>query len=242
MLRRTFDPAFLNSVINHPDVRPWVHGEGDLDVTETVRNPDNYALVTDGGGFILMCHEPGIYEVHSQFLPEGRRYTRRAMRTGFDYMFTRTDCERVITQVPDNNPAAAALAMKAGFRLMFRREDTPRGPTAFMGLTVEEWAQGNADLEGDGEEFHRLLEQAKAQAGSELPSHPHDSAHERAVGAAMRMIKAGNAMKGVRLYNRWARFAGYASIIAISLQPVVIDVVDAVVGLGPDGMEILVCQ
>jgi hypothetical protein len=242
LIRRTFDPAFLNSVINHPEVRPWVGGEGALDVTETINNPSNFALVTDGGGFILIQHEPGIYEVHSQFLPEGRRETRRAMRSGFDYMFTRTDCQRVITQVPDNNPAAAALAKAAGFREMFRRDDTPRGPSSFMGLTAEEWAQGNRSLEVDGEEFHRLLEEAKKKSGSELPVHPHDPAHERAVGAAMRMIRAGNAEKGVEFYNRWARFAGYALIFAVSLQPVVIDVVDAVVGLGPEGMEVLLCR
>lgn len=237
MIRRTFDPAFLNGVVNHPEVRPWVSGEGVLDVTGAVTDPSNFALVTDGGGFILMRHEPGIYEVHSQFLPEGRKHTRKAMWAAFDYMFTRTDCERVITQVPDSNPAAAALAKVAGFRLMFRREDTPRGPTAFMGLTAEEWAQGNPRLKADGEEFHRLLEQAKT---TEL--HPHDAAHERAVGAAMRMVKAGNAAKGVNFYNRWARLAGYAPITLISSQPVVVDVVDAVMGLGPDGMEILLCR
>jgi hypothetical protein len=58
----------------------------------------------------------------------------------------------------------------------------------------------------------------------------------------MRMIRAGNAEKGVEFYNRWARFAGYALIFAVSLQPVVIDVVDAVVGLGPEGMEVLLCR
>jgi hypothetical protein len=242
MIRRTFDPVFLNTVINHPEVRPFMGGEGYLDATEVVTNPGNYAPVSEGGGFILICQEPGIYEVHSQFLPEGRAHTRKAMRAGFDYMFTQTDCERVITQVPDNNRGAAALAKAAGFRLMFRREDTPRGPTAFMGLTAEEWAQGNADLEAEGERFHTLLEEAKKARGSELPVHGHDPAHERAVGAALNMIRAGNSAKGVNFYNRWARFAGYAPITLISAQPIVVDVVDAVVGLTDNEMEILLCR
>lgn len=239
---RTFDPAFLNRVANHPDVRPWLGGEGVLDLTQTIMNPANFALVSDGGGFVLIQHEPAIYEVHSQFLPEGRGQTVQAMRAGFDYMFTRTDCYQVVTQVPDNNKAAAALAKAADFRPMFRREDTPRGPTTYMGLTVEEWAQGNAGLEADGEWFHSELEAAKRANGSTLPTHSHDPAHERAVGAAVRMVKAGNAAKGVDFYNRWARLAGYVPLTLVSLQPVVIDVGDAVIGLAGDEMEILLCR
>jgi hypothetical protein len=242
MIRRTFDPRLLNAVVNHPEVRPYVGGEGVLDLTDLIANPVNFALVTQGGGFLLINQGEGIYEVHSQFLPEARRNTRKAMKAGFDYMFTRTDCERVTTQVPDSNLAAQALAKAAGFRLMFRREDTPRGPTAFMGLTAEEWAQGNASLEADGEWFHAALETAKTAAGSTLEVHGHDGAHERAVGAAVRMIRSGNVRKGVGFYNRWARFAGYAPIALVSETPAVIDVVDAVVGMNPEGMEILLCR
>lgn len=242
LLRRTLDASLLNRVVNDPAVRPFVGGEGDLDLSPFVADPENFALVTDGGGFLLIRHEPGIYEVHSQFLPEARRGSVRAMRDGFDYMFTRTDCERVVTQVPDNNPAAAALAKLAGFRPMFRREDAARGATLFMGLTCEEWAQGNRSLEADGEWFHRQLEEAKAAAGSSLPVHGHDPAHERAVGATVRMVRAGNARKGVALYNRWATFAGYAPLSILSERPVVIDVVDAVVGMANNEMEVLLCR
>lgn len=240
MIRRTFDPSLLNQVINHPQVRPWMApGDGPLDVTAVVSNPANFALVTEGGGFILHNQGQGIYEVHSQFLPEHRTNTREAMRAGFDYMFTRTDCERVVTQVPDNNRAAQCLAKAARFRPMFRREQGLLGPTEYMGLSIDEWAQDNRSLEADGEWFHDQLEQAKKAHGSALPVHDHDPAHERAVGAAVRMVRAGNAAKGVNFYNRWARFAGYAQITLISTQPVVIDVVDAVVG---NDMEILLCR
>jgi hypothetical protein len=243
VIRRTFDPALLNTVINHPEVRPWMApGDHALDVTPVVGNPANYALVTEGGGFLLHCLEPGLYEVHSQFLPEHRTHTREAMRAGFEYMFTRTDCVQIVTQVPDNNRAAQCLAKAARFRPMFHRKEGLLGPTEYVGLTVDQWAQDNPKLEAEGERFHGLLEEAKKANGSELPAHGHDAAHERAVGAAVRMIKAGNAAKGVNFYNRWARFAGYAPITLISAQPVVIDVVDAVVGLADNDMEILSCR
>lgn len=244
MIRRTLDPAFLNTIVNHPEVRPFMApGDGEIDLAPVISNPANFALVTEGGGFVLHCHEPGIYEVHSQFLPEHRGgHAVKAMREGFDYMFTRTDCTRVVTQVPDNNPAAKGFARLARFRPMFRREQGLLGPTEYMGLGIEEWAQDNHSLEADGEWFHAQLEDAKKANGSALPVHDHDPAHERAVGGAVRMIRAGNAAKGVGFYNRWARLAGYAPITLISARPPVIDVVDAVVSLRDNEMEILLCR
>lgn len=242
LLKRTFDATLLNEVINSPDVRPWVAGEGIIDVSTIVGSPANFALVMDGGGFILIRHEPGIYEVHSQFLPSARQHSVRAMREGFEYMFTQTDCHTVLTQVPDNNRHAQAFAKLARFQTMFRREHAERGPTAYMELTASAWAQSNPSLEVDGERFHEQLATAKQARGSELPEHPHDAAHERAVGAAVRMIRAGNATKGVSLYNRWARLAGYAPISIVSTAPLVIDVVDAVVSLSPNGLEVLLCR
>jgi hypothetical protein len=246
MIRRTFDATELNTIINHPAVRPWMGGEGVLDVADALADADNYALVIDGGGFIFIRHEPGIYEGHSQFLPEARRNTRKAMWAAFDYMFTRTDCERVITQVPDNNLPARALGKIAGFREMFRREDTPRGPTSFMALTIEEWAQANESLEVDGAWFHDGIHAAAKEARPDFPDHPEDKAHDRAVGATVRMIKAGNVFKGVNLYNRWARFAGYTSATVISETPPVINVSEpglaCIVGLKDGEMEILLCR
>ncbi|MFP5328865.1 MAG: hypothetical protein ACLGHC_01840 [Alphaproteobacteria bacterium] len=246
-LRRTFDPTLLNEVVNHPDVRPFMApGDDPIDLAPLVSNPANFALVTEGGGFLLHCHEPGIYEVHSQFLPEHRFRTRDAMRAGFDYMFTRTDCERVVTQVPDNNGPAASLAKAAGFRPMFRREKGLLGSTEYMGLSVEDWAQANADLEADGDWFHEQCEAAVKAVRPDIPDHPHDPAHDRAVGAAVRMIRAGNTVKGVAFYNRWARLAGYTPIRLLSLNPPTLDMSEDglafIVQVSNGTMEILQCQ
>lgn len=244
MIRRTFDPTLLNEVVNHPDVLPWTGSKVPLDLSGAITNPLNFTLVTEGGGFLLVCQEPAIYEVHSLFVPEARRATIRAMKAGFDYMFTRTDCERVITQVPDNNRAAQALAKLARFRSMFRREDTPRGPTAYVGLTVEDWAQDNACLEVEGRWFHETTSAALKHL--DLPAHPDDVSHDRVVGASVRMIRAGNIRKGVNFYNRWARFAGYTPIRIMSEQPVVLDMsereVSYVVEIKDGEMETLICR
>lgn len=240
MIRRTFDPTELNSVANHPEVRPWLGGEGELDLTSLVMNPQNFTLMGSGGGFLLQRHDAGVYEVHSQFRPGTDAMA--SMREGLDYMFCRTDCERLVTQVPDDNRSAKGLAVAAGFRGEFHRKGAFRGPTWFYSLTIEQWISHTPALEKDGEWFHRQLEEAKELAGSSLPVHDHDPAHERAVGAAVRMFCAGNHHKAVKFYNRWAQFAGYAPIALVSTQPAVVDVKDAVVGFSDEKMEVLLCR
>lgn len=240
-MRRTLHAANLNAVCNHPDVRPWLGGEGKIDLTEAVSNPLNITLEIDGGGFLLINRGGGTYDVHSQFVPASRRHTLGAMRFGIEYMFTRTDCLQLVTQLPDSNAAALALGVKAGFREWFRREDTLLGPSAFGVITIDEWITRNAALEAHGQRFHDLLEQAKSAIGSTLPIHAHDPVHERYVGAALLMAERGNAAKGVAIYNRWAVTAGYAQIAVLTQAPLVIDVVDAVVGLD-DGLTVLHCR
>lgn len=246
MIRRTFEPEILNAAANHPDVLPWIGAEGPVDLGDSVRNVANFALVNDTGGFLLISHSPGIYEVHSMFPPDGRRESIRAMRAGFEYMFTRTDCERVLTQVPDNNPAAAALAKLARFRPMFRRGNTPRGPTSYMGLSVDEWSQDNASLEVEGRWFHETRSEAIKERGLEDHEHPEDISHNRTVGATVKMVRAGNVNKAIEFYNRWARFAGYLPVKLLSDNPVVIDMSEPdhgfVIEVKDGEMEIVLCR
>ena len=239
---RTFDASLFNTVCNHPDVRPWLGGEGEIDVTPIISNPQNYALFFGHGGFILEAGPGASFEVHSQFTPEGRRSSFEAMRAGMDYMFTRTNAVQLTTFLPDNNPAARGLALKGGFREWFQRANHPLGPGVQARIEIDAWIANTADLEADGELFHDTLEEAKAAIGSSLPVHPHDPVHERYVGAAVRMFSRGQCQKGQAIYNRWAANAGYAPITLLSETPPVVDVVDAIVTLGGEEIEVLQCR
>lgn len=236
-VHRTFSPDFLNTVVNDPAVRPWLEGEGPLDIAPLVNNPANIILQSAFGGFILACHEPGRYEVHSQFLPGHGSHPLRAMIAAQEWMFTRTDCQSIVSKVPAANRPAKGLAVAGGLRPVFERDGAE-----YVELTLMEWAMRTASLEAHGERFHDMLLAAKTEVGSSMPVHAHDAAHERAVGAALLMIERGQAGKGVWFYNRWARWAGYAEITLVSDAPVTVDVVDAVVGMGIDGMEVLLCR
>jgi len=243
-IERSFDANFFNEICNLPEVRPWLGGDGPIDVSPVVTNPLNYALRAEHGGFILECVGPGIYTVHSQFAAKGRGSTVAAMRAGFDFMFCRTDCMRIQTQIPDNNAPARNLAAAGGFRPWFRKEhDSRLGPSQWGALDVQDWIGSEAALEEDGRRFHDLLESAKAASGSELPTHDYEPAHERAVGAAVRMCTHGQARKGIMLYNLWARAAGYAPVVLLSDAPPVVDALDGVVAMKEGGaMEVVECR
>lgn len=249
MIKRTMDAAFLNVVVNHPDVRPWVGGSGPLDVSSIIQDPNNVALVTETGGFILTKQDQHRYELHTQFLPEGRGPAMLdAAREGLRYMFAATDCLEIVTKVAASNRPAALLARHVGFDPIFTRDAAwpePGGSLSavtYYCLTFDRWRARDLEIAGRGHWFHEQLETAKQAAASELPIHPDDEAHDRAVGAAVLMALAGNATKAVWTYNRWAALAGYVPISLLSKMPPVIDLVDAVVEIRDGEMEVLTCR
>lgn len=246
MITRTLDATFLNQVANDPAVRPWLGGSGDaLDLTPLVANPANVSVVSERGGFIAEQHEPTIYEVHSLFLPDGDAIN--AMREGARYMFAATDCLELVTKVPATNKAAAGLARLAGFEQRFTRAKAwpiPDGfcDVAYLGLSLDRWMMRAPDTLEVGRWFHDRLEAVKTAQASERVIHEDDEAHDRAAGTAVLMVRAGNPFKAVATYNRWARLAGYQTIELVSLNPVLLDVRDAVIAVKGDDMEVVLCR
>ena len=246
-IRRTMDPAHLNRVANHPDVRPWLGGDGVLDLSTLITNPDNIAVVSEHGGFIGVAQGYGRYEVHSLFTPERQGLeTLSAMRAGLDYMFAATDCLELVTKIPEGNRAAAALALRAGFEVRWTAPlKWTGGQTVaadFLGLTLERWALRSPQTPTLGEWVHECLTHAKASVGSVLPVHPDDPVHDRIVGASAWMLRNGNVQKAVSFYNQWARFSEYAQITVLCDQPIVIDVQDAILECRATEVEVLSCQ
>lgn len=237
-MKRTLDGAFLSLVANDPCVRPWLGGEGPIDLGPVAEDPANVVLESETGGFVLQKLDAGLYEAHSIFLPKSREAPKLA-QDGFRYMFTATDCLEIVSKVPANNRRAHGLARWCGLQETFRRARAWNGhDVSYRSLTFDRWKARDPELRGHGEWFHSLLDAAKARGGSNLPVHADDEAHDRAVGAAVLMIRAGNAAKAVWTYNRWAVFAGYSNIRMISQNPVLLDVGDAIV----DRAEVLMVK
>lgn len=235
MIRRTLDGTFLTQVANRPDIRPMIGpGTEPVDLRPIAANPEHYVIEADHGGWLLEAKGPGVYEIHSLFLPEGRgavffRNAREMLR----YMFARTDCTEIWTKCPDDNPGARMAALKCGFKEVFRRENCwgDGCGVSYQSLTIDTWAMRDAEALKTGHAFHEQLE---AVQGS---SHPEDEAHDRAVGAALLMVRARQVQKGVSWFNRWASFAGYAPVQALSVDTIATG--DAIIEVGDSEIRVL---
>lgn len=249
-VHRVFSAEPLNEVVNHHEVRPWVGFPwlGRLDLTQAVADPRNVLLMAEGGGFLFIQQEPGIYEAHSQFLPEHRgENVVTAARDAERFMFTRTDCIEIRSKVPHGNVAAAAFAKKMRYELQFERThgwQTVEGlvPCKYYARSITQWANQAEELKASGHWFHEKLEAAKIAAGSQMPIHEDDDAHDLYVGATVEMIAAGQIMKAMSFYARWSAFAGYGPIAVIADNPVVIDIGDALLAVRGDDFDVILTR
>ncbi|MEN6505019.1 MAG: hypothetical protein ABFD92_10795 [Planctomycetaceae bacterium] len=247
---RVYSADLLNHVVNHPEVRPWVGFPwlGRLDLTQAVADPRNVLLMAEGGGFLFIQQEPGIYEVHSQFLPDHRgENVIAAARDAERFMFTRTDCIEIRSKVPHGNVAASAFARKMRYELQFERTHgwpTAEGlvPCKYYARSITQWANQADELKATGHFFHEKLEAAKIAAGSQMPIHEDDDAHDLYVGATVEMIAAGQIAKALGFYARWAAFAGYGPIAVIADNPVVIDIGDALLAVRGDDFDVILTR
>lgn len=247
-ITRTMDATLLNRVANDPAVRPFLGGDGPIDVAPLLANPANLAGVSEHGGFVCIAQGPRRYEVHSLFLPERPRgETVRAMRAAVNYFFAFTDGWELVTKVPVSNLAAIGLARLAGFEALFNARiqwsAADRCELVFLSLSIDRWALHAAETLTLGGWLHEQFEQAKAAHASRLPAHSDDDdAHDRMAGAAVLMVQAGQPQKAVEFYNRWAKFAGYPGVRLLRESPTVLDLEGLVIEARGQEIEVLSCQ
>lgn len=230
------DAAAFNRIANDPSVLPWVSTGGPVDVTDVLADPDNIGFLGKDCAFIAHNLEPAVYEVHSMGLPHVRgEVIYSSACEAIRCMFMATPAIELLTRVPEGNVAATALALKVGFVPDFDREHAWGDKSVrYYALRYPDWIKRQNWLCASGEWFHDLLGDGQ--------THEHDPAHDLRVGACVEMVKAGQSVKGVLLYNRWARFAGYAPVDIISHDPLVIDIVSHIVKFENGEVEAIPCQ
>lgn len=253
-IRRTFDPADINPIVNHESVFPLIAlpGQINADFTDFLADPRNVALITEGGA-ILFCPDPdwgsGIYEVHTNFIDGFRGYYAIvAMLEAYRWMFTRTECLELQTKVPAFNRAADLVARRIKWRLESERKACwPHGESLcdlrFYRMTWRDWlAHHGAPLMAVGRAFHERLEAEYARHNFPHDPHPHDDEHDRQVGFAAESVHGGQPEKAVIIYNRWARFAGYGELSLRSRSPVLIDIGNALLEFHADSFKVVTCR
>lgn len=247
---RSFDAADINPILNHPAVLPFVTvpGVDKLDATQLLADPANVLLVAEGGGILFIAVEPGIYEVHTNFLPDHRgRHAIRASLDAYRWMFTRTDCMVLQSYVPAFNKATELFCRLIHATREFERKavwPSPDGPVdlSFWSIRYEDWVRRTDGLIESGKAFHARLDAEYARHGKKPHAHPDEDCHDRYVGICAEMIYGGQPDKAVILYNRWARFSGYGPIALISRSPIVIDIGEAVLLIEPEQQTFKVIQ
>lgn len=149
MLEISRDAVFLNNVINHPEVFPHVSlgAKSPLDLSSVLEDHRNYFLANEYGGFLLLAQPDYVYQVHTQFLPEGRgRKALSAARWAEQFMFTRTDALRLDTTVAYDNKAADWFTRKVGF-VKWDDVEVNGVMSHYYVLTLKQWARNLCQLE-----------------------------------------------------------------------------------------------
>ncbi len=245
-LGRTTDATFLNSVANHPDVRPWLGGSGPIDMSPLFGDLNNVGWECEHGGFLIHKLDQGLYEGHSMFLVEGRGgEARRGMMDVIRYMFLHTDCLEMVTKAPDNNRAAFGAGRALGFTTSFHLDhgwlqaDGSKIGVSCMRLPLSKWIEKDEEVEMAGVWFHKRLEELTTAMGKTIPVHYEEPSHNRAVGAAVMMFRAGNPIKAVQTYNLWAKVSGFSPLQVMSLNPMVVMADGVLLQFSGDDMEVL---
>lgn len=247
MIRRTFNPVEVNEILNDPEVYKWIKIPSikKLDIYDLIFDFRNVFLMAPGGCIIFFHQEPGIYEVHTNFLKDwrGSNAVRQSV-AAYRWMFMQTDCMILQTKVPAFNKAAEMFCRIVGATKDFERKaiwPTENGPVdmSYWTLKYEDWIRKAFSLMKVGREFHDRLD--VELAGTKQESHPDEDCHDLHVGSCVEMIYSGQPEKAVVLYNRWAKFAGYAPISIVSLKPLMIDIASSILQIEDRKFTVIKC-
>jgi hypothetical protein len=247
-VERTFAIDRVNEILNHPTILPAITipgFAGPIDAMELVLDSHNFFMMAPGGCIAFCRDEPGIYEVHTNFLPEYRgRNALRSSIAAYRWMFTHTDCMILQTRVPAFNVAADLFCRLVEATKQFTRQavwPTDKGlvDLAFWQFPYADWIRRTPSINMSGRRFHEKLESERIRHNLEHPLHADEECHDRYVGACVEMVYAGQPDKAVVLYNRWASFAGYGKISLIARSPLVVDIGDAVLQILDQDFKVL---
>lgn len=246
-IQRYTEATHLNSILNHPEVFPLISdGSSDsIDMTPVMESPDVVALYGEHGGQVYQRLQPGLFEAHSAFRPEGRgEWALAATQQTLKWVFTRTEAVEIVTRVPAGNLAARALAKAIGGTHDFTlpagwvKDGKPISADVFS-LTIQGWMKSAPDLPSRGKWFHGRLNAEFDRLGISEPPHDDCSVHDRYVGAACEMIFGGQPDKACIFYNRVAGLAGWHPIFIERYDPLVVNIGSAILVMRGDDFVVV---
>jgi len=168
------DIPFINSVINHPKVRPhvWV-GSEHLDATEAIDLMWTL-VVPDKGVMMAEALGDGQYLGLTAFLPsawglEAVVEMKRAIRR----IFTDTDCNRLYGSVKPNNPRAGRNLIGLGFKDVGLNGNRITGHIDYLDILDEETFKDTARAGWSGKALYWWGIKSKLEdIPPIIPAHP----------------------------------------------------------------------
>lgn len=118
MIERTTDAAKVNAVVNFPAIRPFIGNvsAGDLDLAPLLDCARNVCLFGEHGGFLYHWCAPGVFEVHTFVMPDGRgAWARESAKASLTIMRDDYAADMVWTRVAPDMPHVHRFALEAGF-------------------------------------------------------------------------------------------------------------------------------
>jgi hypothetical protein len=245
-ISRHTEATHINGILNHPDVHPWVaYDDQPLDLTPVMESPNVVALYGEHGGQVYQRLQPGLFEAHSAFKPEGRgEWALAATHATLKWIFTHTEAVEIVTRVPTGNVAARALAKSIGGVHDFTLpegwvKDGKPIPADVFSLTLQGWMKSAPGLVERGKWFHMRLKSELDRLGIEEPPHHDNEVHDRYVGAACEMFFGGQPDKAAVFYNRIGSIAGWQPIGVIGYDPLIVNIGSAILVMRGDDFFVL---
>lgn len=251
--RETESATEINRILNDADVFPLIKvaGQENFDLSSLVADPNDIFLRCDGGVVFFIAdmeQGSGIYEGHTNFL-KGHRgaYALRVTIAAIDWLFTHTIANFLFARIPTDNHAAIQNMRhlrRAGVERWFDRRrawpaDEGLKDLRYYCLTLHAWLARSAMLGIAGKFYREHLEAEFRRHGVPREATDDDPAYDRAFAAAIEMLKGGQPFKGLVLFNRWARAAGYPMLLLVSEVPLVVDTGEAMLHVTGDAFKII---
>jgi len=122
-IERTHDMSLVNRIVKHPKIWNSLTDDAQDKYWYPLDDANIHWLLVlieciPAGVFMVHRHNQICWEIHTAILPEywGER-AREAAKAVLKYLFTNTDCEKLITNVPETNKAALRYAKASGMKL-----------------------------------------------------------------------------------------------------------------------------
>ncbi|HEX2614711.1 MAG TPA: GNAT family protein [Nitrososphaera sp.] len=141
-VKRTHDMQVVKQIMEHPRIWPHIHEDGITEASPVDVEGIHWVLVSNPdpvGLFMAHARSKHCYEMHTCLTPAvWGESGNDAAQLFLLYMFTKTDCQKIVTNVPEYNKAALRFALRNGMR----HEGNNRASYLKNGVLIDQYMLG----------------------------------------------------------------------------------------------------